>query len=154
MPRELLQWDTHEFEHREKNAAWYVTFWFVAIALVAYEAVLHDYFAAATFVIIAAIVAYIVGQKPREMQVTLTDQGIKLGSLMIPYVHVTLFWIVDHDQASALHIETTSWLNHYRIINFNGQDPDAVRDILKKYVREGTPNQETISTRLGRYLRF
>ena len=154
MPKELVQWDTFEFEHREKNAAWYATFWFVAAALVIYEAVLRDYFAAATFVIIAAVVGYIVGQRPRPMHVAITDQGIRLGSLMVPYANVTLFWIVDHDRASALHIETTGYLNHYRVISFNGQNPDVVRDVLRRYVREGSLNHETVTAKLGRFLGF
>ncbi len=154
MPRELLQWDTFEYEHREKDAAWYFTFWFIAIALIVYEVILRDIFAAVTFLLIAGIVWFITKQRPRPMHVSISDQGMLLGTLMVPYGNIKRFWIVDHDAASALHVETTGYLNHYRVINFNGQNPDVVRDVLKRYVREGSMNHEALSAKIGRFLRF
>jgi hypothetical protein len=88
------------------------------------------------------------------MHVSVNDHGILLGSLLVPYGNIKRFWIVDHDEASALHMETTGYMNHYRVVNFNGQNPDVVRDVLKRYVREGSTNHETLSNKIGRYLRF
>jgi hypothetical protein len=154
MENKILSWKTKEFIHYEKGTGWYLTFAALAALFIGYEIYVGDYFAALTFFIIA-VIAYIFSKlTPKEVQISITDKGIKIDNFEIPYLTIKRFWMVDHAKAKALHLETTAYLNRFIVIQLDDQDPAHVRSILVEFLEESDPNRETIAQRVGRKLRF
>jgi len=154
MANKILEWQAHEFEHREKNSAWYVTLAIIVVLLIGYEVYLRDYFAALTFFIMGAVLWYFSRMIPREITVSITDKGVDVGNLHFPYVTIKKFWIVDRHQNKSLHLETTAYLNSRVIIQLGDQDPETVHSALIQFIPDDHPNRETIAQRLARRLRF
>ena len=154
MANKILEWKAHEFEHREKGSGWYLTFIILAVLLVIYEILIRDYFAAGTFIIIAFIVYFFARLNPREITVMITNKGIHIGNLHLPYATIKKFWIVSQGTTQALHLETTAYLNSSVVIQIADQDPEEIHTVLLQYVPEDHPNRETVGQRLARRLRF
>ncbi len=154
MEKTILSWQTKEFEHYDKGAGWYLTLSIIGAMLVLYQIWQRDYFAAVTILFLVIIVYYFAGQKPHEITAEITDKGVHLNKAFFPYHNLKRFWIVDHDRASQLQLETTAYLNKQVIILLNGQDPDNIALALRKHLPETKPNVESVSQRLARRLRF
>lgn len=154
MENQLHSWRTQEFIHYEKGIGWYITLGIIEFLLISYQIYLHDYFAAITLALIGVAVYYFSRLLPREVTVTITTKGVNLDNTSYPYTHLKKFWIVEHDKAKHVTLETTAYLNRYIILPLYEENPEHISEILKKYLPESTPNQETLAQRLARYLKF
>ena len=154
MENQIFSWQTKEFEHYEKGAGWYLTLTLIGLMIIAYEIWLRDYFAAVTILILLVIVHFFARQIPREITAEITDKGVRLNKAFFPYHNLKRFWIVDHDRASQVQLETTAYLNKTVIILLSGQNPDQIAKILRQYLPETRPNEETVSQRIARRLKF
>lgn len=154
MENTIIEWQAKEFEHYEKGSGWYITLAIIIFLLLAYEILLRDWFAALTILIMGIVVWWFSKQKPEDVDVTITDKGIGLNGLYIPFHNIKRFWIVDHDQARALHFETNAYLNRFIIVQLNDQDPETIAEILRNFIPEGISNHESVSHRIARKLKF
>ncbi|GAC1413374.1 MAG: hypothetical protein NVSMB66_5170 [Candidatus Doudnabacteria bacterium] len=154
METQIFSWTTQEFEHYEKGSGWYITLAILGFMIIAYDIYLHDYFAAITILILVAAVYFFSRQIPREVKVTITNKAINIDQVAFPYNSIKRFWIVDRNNSRQLTLETTAYLNRYVILLLNDVNPDKISDILKEYLPESEPNQETLAQRIARKLRF
>ncbi|MBU6447596.1 hypothetical protein KGQ24_02010 [Patescibacteria group bacterium] len=150
----IHSWKTKEFEHYEKGSGWYLTFFIVSVMLIGYMFFQRDWFGGISLLVILAIAYLFSRQVPRDITVEITDRGIKINTTSFPYQTLRRFWIVDHSKASQLHVETTAYLNRFLVILLNGEDPAQIAAILRNYLPETRPNQETVAQRIARTLKF
>ncbi len=150
----IYSWTTKEFEHYEKGTGWYITFSILGLMIILYQIYLHDYFGAITILIIMFAIYFFSKQLPREVKVSITDKGINIDKTFLPYSSIKRFWIVDHARAKHLTLETTAYLNRFVMLLLADQDSENISDILKQFLPETEPNQETMAQRLARRLRF
>ncbi len=154
MENVIIEWHTKEFEHYEKSSSWYLTLAIIIVLFLGYEILIKDYFAALTLAVIAAAVWFFSKQTPQDVHVIITDKGVMLNTLQLPFQNIKRFWIVDHDQARALHLETNAYLNHFIIIQMVDQDPTHVAEIMRRFVEESDPNYESVAHKIARKLKF
>ncbi len=151
---EIYTWTTIEFDHYEKGTGWYLTLGIVALLMIGYEVFMRDWMAALTIAVAMLAIYFFSKQRPREIEVVLSDKGVSVANVYFPYHNIKRFWIIYHEQAQQLHFETTAYLNRFIIVPLNGIDPALVSEVLKKHLPESTPNRETVAQRLARRLRF
>ena len=150
----ILEWQTHEYRHYEKNSAWYITAVVVFILFVGYLILQKDWFGAISIGILGLIALAYAKQKPKLITVTLSDKGIHLEDLHIPYSHIRHFWIVDNEHHKVLNIETTTYLNNEIGILLDGQDPELVREMLLAVLPEHAETEETLAQRIAHKFKF
>ena len=154
MANQILQWKALEFEHREKNFGWYVTYVIVVLLLIAYELYGRDYFAAISFFIIGGIALFFLRMHPREVEIEINDRGIRIENTLIPFMNIRHFWIAGHIHGQNLHIETTAYLNRIMIIQLGETDPDQARQALLQFIPEAPRTKESPAQRIARRLRM
>lgn len=155
MENQIFSWTTKEFEHYEKGTGWYFTLAVLGFMIIAYDVYLHDYFAAITILVLVLAVYFFSRQLPKEVTVTITTKAINIDQVSFPYNSIRRFWIVDRNNTKQLTLETTAYLNRYIILLLNNDiNPDQIADILKEFLPESEPNQETLAQRIARKLRF
>lgn len=154
MKNTIIEWQAKEFEHYEKGTGWYLTLTIAIVMLMIYLIALRDYFGALTILLIGAAIWFFSVQYPKTVTVKITNKGLDLDDLHVPYHNIKSFWIVNHAQAKAVHFETTAYLNRYIIVQLHEQEPDQIAVILKQYLPESTPNEETTAHKIARLLRF
>ncbi len=154
MENQIYSWTTKEFEHYQKGIGWYFTLSILAFFMIVYEIYLHDYFAAITFFFILIAIYFFSRILPREIIVTITNKGLNIGDVNYPYTSLKRFWIVEHSRAKHVTLETTAYLNRFIILPLNEENPEIISGILKEFLHESEPNQETMAQRMARRLRF
>lgn len=154
METKLLEWEAKEFEHYERPSGWYFTFFAVAFLVIAYEVYLRDWFGAITLLIIGAVFYFFSKMTPKVVHVVITDKAIEADRARFTYNNIKDFWIVEFQGLQSLHFETTAYLNRFITIMLDGQDPEEVREVLKKYLPEVEDRHEGIARRLSRHIKF
>ena len=154
MEQIIISWQAQEFVHHEKNFGWYLTFFVVVLMLIIYEIILKDYFAALSFFIMGILLFLITRYRPIEVTIRITNKSISIDDFRVPFSNIKHFWIVDHEHAKALHLETTAYLNHLMIIQLGDQDPEEVRQALLPYLPESAENVEHFTHKIARKLKF
>jgi hypothetical protein len=153
-PNIELSWQAPEFKHYHKNLGWHITFVAIVILIIGYQIISGDYFGAISVGFIAVFAGYLLRQKPSEVSVSLSDQGLHIDDLHIPYRNMQHFWVVDTQHHRTLNIETTAYLNKLIILELEDQDPDAVREILAQNVPEHTSDQPSVVQQIMHHLRM
>lgn len=149
-----LQWQAPQFKHYDKKFGWYAAFWVIAAILIFLPLFQKDYFGAITVAIIAVLAFLFSLHRPRPVLVSLSDSGIFLDELEIPYKAIKHFWILDNDNHKLLNLESTTLFNRTVSIELNDQDPEEVREILKSFLEEHETAQETFSQKITHKLKF
>ncbi|HYF05699.1 MAG TPA: hypothetical protein VEA59_06040 [Patescibacteria group bacterium] len=149
-----FSWEAPQFRYYEKNFGWYLTLGVVVLLLSGYMFIQADYFGAASFLIIGALIFWLSRVKPRTIVVELSDKGIHLDDVHIPYKQIEFFWVVDNAHHSTLNLHTTSTLQKLVIIQLESQDPDEIRDFLLELVPEHHETTETITQAIAHKFKF
>ncbi len=150
----LVSWEAKEYAHYEKGPGWYLTLTILAILFVAFQILMKDYFAAFTIAFLYFILFIYARLTPSQIQVHITDIGLEIDNTLIPYSNIKQFWIVHHDKAKALHFYTTSLLNQHIVLELEEQNPFEVAEVLRTFIPETEPNEESFAHRIARKLRF
>lgn len=154
METKLLEWQAKEFEHYDRSSGWYFTLFAVGLLLIAYEIYLRDWFGAITLLILAAFVYFFSKMKPRVINVVITDKAIEADRARFTYNNIRTFWISEFEGLRSLHFETTAYLNRFITIMLDDQNPDEVREVLKRFLPETEERHEGWARRLSRHVRF
>ena len=146
---------TQEFEHRPKGLGWYLTAAIIAIIFMVYfYYVSRDFFGIITIAILTGLAMAFAAQRPKEIEVQISDKGVNIGNVYFSYSSLKRFWIADHLPSTELHFETTAYLNRYVTLLLGPQDAKEIVQILSEFLPETEPEPESMSQRIARRLRF
>ncbi len=150
----IIAWQAPEYRHYDKNIAWYITFVILFVLFFAYLIIQGDWFGAISVGLLGALTVAFSRQKPKLIDIVLSDKGVHLEDLHIPYSHIRHFWIVDNEHHKLLNIETTTYLNNEIGILLEDQDPELVREMLIAVLPEHTETDETLAQRIAHKFKF
>ena len=150
----IIAWQAPEFKHYQKNIAWYITLGAVAALIIGYMLIQRDLFGAVTIFLLVVFIVFFSLQRPNEVTVGLTNKGIHVGELHLPYKTIKHFWVVNNNRHKTLNMETTAYLNRIIIVELEDQDPDMVREFLMRVVPEHERTHETFAQRIMHHLKF
>lgn len=92
-PKFLIEWDAHEYEHRERSPDW---FWAVGIISVsiAIASVIFGNIIFGILVIIAAFtLSLFANRPPSTLHVVVDERGVTRGHVLYPFHSLKSFWI-------------------------------------------------------------
>lgn len=141
----VVSWITPEYIRHERGTVWKIIMPTVMIA----SAIIGYYYDNWTFslaVVVIAIVYFLLHlEHPKNVEVKLSDIGIKVGTRVFPYGRIKSFWIIYEPP----YVET---LNFYAkgslmemTIYLNNQDPSKIRDFLINKIPEIEGKTESLS---------
>jgi len=151
----LMTWKTPAYAHYERGAWWYVILGLSAGGLLV-TAFWTDNFLLAVLVIMAAVVLVIQGSvHPSVVDVEIGSAGIRVGENFFAYRSLDNFWIVYDPPLKSLHLTVPRSLLGMVHVPIDDQDPNQIREHLKKFVREDlTKDSEPILESISRILRI
>ena len=135
---EFISWRVAEYEDHERTRNWYIGSGIAASLLLIY-AVWAANFLFALIVIMAGIIIILNdGQKPMEVTVTLTDEGLMLGKKFYDYDEIDNFSIVykPKQKVKNVYFEFKSSLRHRLSIPLENVNPLTLREFLLQYMDE------------------
>jgi hypothetical protein len=150
----FLEWDGHEYEHKERRTDW---FWALGIIAVAgsVTAFLLGNFLFGTFIVIAIVALFFVSiTKPRHEVFKIVDDGIRIGETLYPFDSLKGFWIQGEGENSKLLLNSSRPISPVLVIPLGSEElVEQAQDLLSAVLQE-TQMREPISQALLERLGF
>ncbi len=141
MSEPLIEWQTLEYHHRERTKDWY---WGVAIIsiTIAVLAVILKQPLFALFIIVATGTLLIKAtQTPKTLTFSINDRGIVIDDTLYPFLNIESFCVISDEYDPKILVKSTKTLMPLIAIPIDEVDPEAVREILLKYIAEEEHNE-------------
>ena len=152
----FTSWTFLEFIPHVRSTTWYVVAGIVAAAIFAYAIISHNVLFALLVVMIALVMLLNHRKQPKQISITLHEDGIDIAKKTIPWKDITAFWIVyDPPHVKRLYFHTKGMMLGEISIPLENENPVTVRAVLLKYIPEDTKKEsETTFDALGRWLKI
>ena len=149
-----LEWDAHEYEHKERSQDWFWAVGIIAFAL-AFTAIIFGNVIFGILILIATFSLTVFARRaPDELHVVIDEQGITRGKVRYLFPSLRSFWIdLEHPHKKVV-IRSEKMLMPYIVIPLADEvDAERLRRILLRYMDEEF-HSLPIAERLLDYLGF
>ncbi len=151
----LLSWKAPEYEKYKKTNTWFFVVILVAALLILFFIFTGNFVTAITFIILAIILFYFSQKKPTMVSYALTKDGVAINKSLYLYKHLDSFWIVyEPGETKTLYIKSKKMFVPLLAIQIGNENPSQIRKILLEYLDENREDDEPLSDRIARKLRF
>lgn len=152
--KSLLSWEAEEYLYVPKSKDWYWAVLILTLGLIV-VAYFLDNFLFGVFILIAGFTVALYGAKrPRKVTFSLLPQGIQIGKRLYTYRSLKSFWIhYDPPHKKEISVASKKMLVPKIALPLGDTDPNAVREILIKFLRE-TEHHESLVENIANYFGF
>jgi hypothetical protein len=92
-----IEWDAHEYEHKERSSDWFWAVGIVSISLAITSVILGNIIFGILVLLSAFTLSLFASRPPSTLHVTIDEKGITRGKVRYPYQTLQSFWIdTDH----------------------------------------------------------
>jgi hypothetical protein len=152
---EMASWEIPAYQHYERGALWYVLAGIICGGLLIIAFFTSNFLLAVLVVLSSFVVVIQGGSHPPNIEISIEKTGIRRGSRFFPYKSIDRFWIVYDPPIKSLHFIVPRALFSIIHIPLDGQDPNELRMILKKYIHEDIErDSEPLSDSISRILKI
>ncbi len=149
-----ISWATSEFIANQKNGLWYLGL-LVFIGLISGITYLlsKDYISVAFIVIVGILFAVIAGRKPRQLQYSVDDEGIKVGQKSYFFTDFKSFSLQRHGAIGYVSLLPLHRFYNELSIYFPPENEEKIFEALAQHL----PNEqrkETSVDRIAKLVRF
>ncbi len=133
----IVAWEAPLRHKSEKGGLWLALMALATSGLIYFGVTTNNWI----FVValIAGVIAYTVDhrEETNEIEIKISEMGIKIGKKYIPYSNIRAFWIVYHPPfVSRLHIRTHQKMLPDITVELMGIDPTLIRKHLTRHIIE------------------
>lgn len=125
-----IEWEAHEYEHKERSRDW---FWAVGIVAVA-GAVTSIIFGNIIFAILLLLCIFsltlFINRPPQTISVALTDRGIERDGALYPYSTLHSFWVDELHPHRKIILKSKKVFMPLIIVPLGEMNGDRVRNTL------------------------
>lgn len=149
----LVYWNAPEHFYVEKTPDWY---WGVGIVTLAISAVciILGNIITGIFVLLAATTLVLHASKPpRIIYHEINDRGLIIDNRLFEFLNLESFWIPHDHIPPRIILKSRKIMMPYIIVFIDEIDPEAVREVLLKYIAE-TEHHETFLHKIFERLGF
>jgi hypothetical protein len=151
----IFQWETREFDDHKRGKTW---FWILGGAVligIVGAIFLKNYILAALVLIGGATLFLYSRERPGIMSVEVSEQGVKIGTVMYYFNNLDAFWLADHENGEThllLHSDQST-IPIFSVPVGDGVDILDLRDYLGVFLEE-REMMEPLLQRISYRLRF
>lgn len=95
----FFQWQVPEYALHERSRAWYLFMVAVAVFLIIYSIFTANFLFALIIILIVFIIFLREYNKPRDLKIQITEDGIAIGNRLIAYEEIQNFYIIYYPPA-------------------------------------------------------
>lgn len=152
-PATLLAWSAQEYEHRERQAHWWLWPGGGALALTLLGILIHSYFFVAFVALAFAVIVMYDRRLPREIAFRVTREGVMVGRALHRFTDIKSFCIFDTVAPYELSLEVDRITAPYLRLPLGAMHPNKIRAVLSDYLPE-VQHKEFMSDHFARALGF
>ncbi len=152
----VFSWIAPEFYQHPKNTRWWTIFGIIAILSMIIEGFTGNWTMLIATVAFA-VVYWILYEfyPPKHLKIVISEYGLKIGYRKIPYSQIERFCIFYHPpHLQQIVFRVKGAIFSDLIIELEEEDPIAIRNFLKKYLKEVEDPHEKITDSILRLLKL
>lgn len=142
----VLSWIAPETIKHERGTVWKVIMTLIILTTIVLG-VLYNAWTFSLAVGVFAVVYYLVHlEHPKNVEVKLSDIGVKVGAKKFPYSQIKAFWILyDPPYVKTLNLRVSGEFITDLTVQLDGQSPAPVREFLMEKIPEMEGQTEKVS---------
>ncbi|MEX2013743.1 MAG: hypothetical protein WD896_00110, partial [Parcubacteria group bacterium] len=136
-PSFRLEWDAHEYEHKERSSDWFWAVGIISVA-VAIAAVIFSNIIFAILILISAFtLSLFINRPPKTLHIAVDEKGITRGQVRYPYQSLESFWIDTEHPHKKIILRSEKLLMPLIIVPIGeGVDPEQLNEKLSGILPE------------------
>ncbi|MBI5412236.1 hypothetical protein HZA43_03600 [Candidatus Peregrinibacteria bacterium] len=151
----LLAWQAPEFISHPRGKLWYTVVGLLTAGIVVYSLITQSVTTAIVFLLLATVYVLTRNQKPRTIDIKITQLGIWVHRTFYPYNMIRSFWVVYTPPfVQTLNLEIAKKSLPHVAIQLNGQEPVPIHEILSKKIPEAEGREESLMEIVTRLFRL
>ena len=133
--KEILSWKTFDFTEDTNKARWLKLAVIISFVIFIGALWTKNFITAITFFLLTLVIFMNSRAKSKEIEVIITSKGIIVGEQNYFFDDLESFWIIE-DRNPAIILKSKKIFMPYAEIYLADQNPDNIREILKKRLKE------------------
>ena len=129
-----LHWQALEYEHRERTPDWFWAVGIITIALSVTAIILHNVLFAFVIVLAGFVLSLYAARPPKEIDVVIDDNGIRVDNVFYPFHSLESFWIDEREFDSKVLIKSQRLMMPYIIVPMGDVDGEKVEAYLTRHI--------------------
>ena len=132
-----LEWDAHEYEHKERSQDWFWAVGIIAVSLAVTAIILGNIIFGILILIGTFSLSLFAKRAPDTIHVVIDEKGITRGRIRYPFPTLTSFWIdVEHPHKKIILRSEKMFMPYIIVPLADDVDPERLARILSKYMYE------------------
>jgi hypothetical protein len=136
-PSYTLEWDAHEYEHKERSSDWFWAVGIISAALAIVAIILGNIIFGILIIIGAFSLSLFINRPPQITHIVLNEKGIARGKVLYPYETLESFWIdIEHSHKKIILRSQKMFMPLIIIPLGDDADVDKIHDKLSAVIKE------------------
>jgi hypothetical protein len=147
-----IEWDGHEYEHKQRSEDWFWAVGVIAISLAIAAIIFSDIIFGILILLSAFSLCLFINRPPETVHVILNEQGITRGKVQYPFSTLHSFWIDEQHPHQKILLRSQKLLMPLITIPLGNADAERVQKTLVRFIPEEfhtTPVAEKLLEYLG-----
>jgi hypothetical protein len=133
--KEILSWKTFDFTEDTDKARWLKLAVIISFVIFIGALWTKNFITAITFFLLTLVIFMNSRAKSKEIEAIITSKGIIVGEQNYFFDDLESFWIIE-DRNPTIILKSKKFFMPYAEIYLADQNPDNIREILKKRLKE------------------
>lgn len=154
--RAIFSWTAPEYIQHPKSKFWYTAAATIGAAIILTDLFTNNLTMALAIIVFASVYMYThIHHPPKDIQITVSKMGIKVGKMVFPYSHIQAFWIFHNPpHITTLNLRVKSHFFSDIIIQLKNEDPASLREFLCGQIPEWEGKSERFGDVILRLLKL
>ena len=131
-----VEWDAHEYEHKERSSDWFWAMGIVAVALAIASVIFGNIILAVLIVIGFFSLTLFINRPPETIHVVIDEKGITRGRIRYLYPSIASFWVDEEHPHKKIILRSAKLFMPLIIIPIADTDGEKLRRILSRNIQE------------------
>ena len=152
----IFSWVAPEYIRHDKNKNWFLAAAVIVGAVILADVLTNNITMALAVLVFAGVYSYThVKHPPKDIRITVSRLGIKVGNMIFPFGHIQAFWIVyNPPHITTLNLKVKEHFFSDVVIQLQSEDPGPLREYLCSQIPELEGRTERLGESILRILKF
>lgn len=136
MENVLFSWEIDEYRVHQRGKWWYLLFFGLVGIISLYAITAANFLFLFIVLMIAGITLLSANRSPRQLVVSIEQEGLRIGGEWHPWKNIKYFWVVNEPEVQSLYLETAETFKPHLCVSLAGQNATKITNLVKKFVSE------------------
>ena len=131
-----IEWDAHEYEHKERSMDWYWAVGIIAVSVAVASIIFDNVIFGILIIVAAASLSLFINRPPETIRMELDQNGITRGHVRYPMHTLRSFWIDEEHSHPKIIFRSHKMFMPLIVVPLGNADPERIHGALSKVMPE------------------